>query len=120
MTDADVDLTEREKRVKRLLTWASLLLLVAIAVAGLDVMIKNQILSQAKESQGWIDQLRKTGRDANAGFPEGTTVRRAYADEGGDAGAGGGEPGHADHNGLANVGDVRTGAPADPGPDEGV
>ena len=93
MTDSE-DLDGREKRVKRLLGWAALLLLIAIAVAGLDVLIKNQILSQAKESQGWIDDLRQAARRA-----------------GGDTDSG--SPGQPGGSGLGNVDDDGPAAPAD-------
>jgi hypothetical protein len=78
------DLDAREKRVRRLLGWASLLLLIALCVAGLDVMIKNEILRQAKESQSWLDRLRQ---DVMAGGESGTAAADSgQPDQPGDPG----------------------------------
>jgi hypothetical protein len=111
MTDieAGAELTEREKRVKRLLTWASLLALVAVAVTGLDLMIKNQILEQAKESTDWIGRLRK---DVRAYVPP--ESERGNPDQA-DSGLGWPVP-----DDVADVGNIRAGAPAEPVPDEGL
>jgi predicted PurR-regulated permease PerM len=108
-TEAGAELTEREKRVKRLLAWASLLALVAVAVTGLDLMVKNQILKQAKESTDWIDRLRKEVR--------------AYVppeDEHGNPDQADNEFGRILPDDVGGVDSVRAGAPAEPVPDEGL
>lgn len=91
-------LAEQEKRVKRLLGWATVLALVAVAVMGLDVMIKNAILDQAKESQTWIDRLREDVKH-------------------GAKAAGTDQPGRLVRDHLDDLGDVRAGTSAEPRPD---
>jgi hypothetical protein len=102
-----------ERKAQRLLMWATVLAFVSIAVCGLDIMIKNQILAQAKESQGWLN-------DSMAGLDR---LRRTLADgypgPGGGPDEAGGAAGHAGDPGLAGMGGVRTGTLPDAGPDAG-
>jgi hypothetical protein len=110
----DDDLGAAEQKARRLLWWATVLAFVAITVCGLDIMIKNQILRQAKESQGWLadstaslDRLR---RDLAHGFPGEDS--EPGTDDSSDP-----DPGHP---GVAGMGGVRAGAQPDPGQDAGV
>lgn len=113
-TDDGQDLAAAERKARRLLWWATVLAFVAIIVCGLDIMIKNQILKEAKESQGWLqesaaslDRLRKD---------------IAYADLTGEGRGSGADDGAADYagdTGLAGVDGIRTGAQPDAGPDAG-
>jgi hypothetical protein len=103
-----------ERKARRLLWWATVLAFVAIAVCGLDIMIKNQILAQARESGEWlaegrrgVDELRRDLASRSAGQDTGT----------GPAGSPAGDAGGAE---LAGVDRVHAGAQQDTGPDAGL
>lgn len=101
-----------ERKARRLLWWATVLAFVSVAVCGLDVMIKNQILATAKDSQGWLEDsqagLDRLRRDL-AGF----TGTDGSPDPDGSAAADG------DGGGLAGVRGVRPSAQPHAGPDAG-
>jgi hypothetical protein len=78
MADETDNLDAAERKARRLLWWATVLALVAVAVMGLDIMIKNAILSQARESQGWIDKLREGVRSGDWQRPEPETADQPY------------------------------------------
>jgi hypothetical protein len=104
------ELDDAERKARRLLWWATVLAFVAITVCALDVMIKNQILDQAKRSQGWLDEsargLDRLRRDL-AGFT---------GDDGGQGETGGPvrDPGDS---GVAGVDSLRARAQSDAGQD---
>lgn len=95
------DLDDATRKAKRLLAWATILALVAVAVLALDVLIKNailaeakeahEILAEAKESQSWIDRLRE---DIRSG--------RGNSEEEGSADPAGGSAGVAGVDGVAD------------------
>ena len=103
-----------ERKARRLLWWATVLAFVAITVCGLDIMIKNQILAQAKESQDWLAEGRR-GVDLLR-----KDLANGYAGQDIGAGPAGGPAGDADDPGLAGVDSVRAGAQPDAGADAGL
>jgi hypothetical protein len=106
--------TAAERKARRLLWWATVLAFVSITVCGLDIMIKNQILSQAKESQEWLAEGRR-GVDLLR-----RDLANGYAGQDLSTGPAGGPAGDADDPGLAGVDGVRAGAQPDAGPDAGL
>jgi hypothetical protein len=61
--------TEVEK-VKRYLQWATLLVMVAVAVTCIDLMIKNGILRAVKEADGRITKAVPNGSpDSSGNYP---------------------------------------------------
>ena len=63
----DTPLTQDPAKVQRLLTWASLLAVIAVVVLVLDIQIKGQILHAAKDADAKLNGLgvQASGR-ANA------------------------------------------------------
>jgi hypothetical protein len=109
MNDETDETRTAERKARRLLWWATVLAFVSITVCALDVMIKNQILAQAKESQGWIDRLRT---DVDTRGHNGTGP-------GSPADPAGGPAGDADGPHLAGVDGAGPGRPAGPAADAG-
>jgi hypothetical protein len=110
-----------QANVKRLLTWATFLAVIALAVLGLDVMIKNQILAASKDADLRLGALRKeTQGDGRGEGPAGGSHDQA-ADRVSAARrfAVGDDPGSpAESNGHAGGADVPEVSPA-PGDSSG-